>query len=123
MIEKFGMEGLAKLDGGRIKVAFEQAMRRCSDDCEDRPATDDARKVVLTAELVPICDDTGAFVSVDVKFHIKDSQPVRRSATFNMKVSKGNLLFNELSAEDIHQATIDEPAGPAGIVGGKTHAG
>jgi len=119
MIEKFGMASLATIDGGRIKVAFEQALRRCSDDCEDRPATDDARKVVLTAELVPQCDDMGAFSGVDVKFHIKDSQPVRRSATFNMKSNKGNLLFNEMSPKDIHQATIDDATQPTLVEGDK----
>jgi len=112
-IQKFDLPSLRDLDNGRVSEAFLHAMRRCEYDCKDRPATPDARKVTLTCELVPVCTPAGELESVDVTFQIKDSVPVRRSARYNMKaVEGGGLLFNDLSPDDIRQATIDEPRGP-----------
>ncbi len=111
-IQKFELRSLAELDGGRIREAFEQALRRCELDCMDRPATDNVRKVSLTAELVPVCSPGGELESVDVRFHIKDTVPSRKSAVYNMKATRGGLLFNELSPDDIHQRTIDEAISP-----------
>ena len=108
-IEKFQLGSLSTIDGGRINEAFEQALKRCEMDCKDRPATAKARKVALTAELVPVCTPQGDLESVDVTFQIKDTVPTRESATYNMKAVPGGLLFNELSPEDVRQGTIDEP--------------
>lgn len=108
MIEKFTLASLAQIDQGRIREAFEQAMRRCEFDCRDRPAIEDARKVTLTVELKPR-SASGDLESVDVKFAIKDAIPTRRSDVYNMRAVRGGLVYNEMSSEDVRQMTIDEP--------------
>lgn len=117
-IEKFDLGSVAKIDEGRIREAFEQALKRCMDDCKDRPAVGDARKVQLLATLTPLVGEDGAMESCDVSFQISDSVPKRKSKLYNMK-SKGNsLYFNELSPDDIRQRTLDDVDGPKASVAG-----
>lgn len=107
-IERFDLGAVAKLDEGRIKEAFEQALKRCMDDCKDRPALPDPRKVQLMATLQPVVGDDGSMESCDVHFQIADSIPKRKSKIYNMKAKGGQLFFNELSTRDIHQRSIDD---------------
>ena len=46
-LKKFTIESLATIDGGRVKVAVETAIRQCVADCYDRAALKDGRKVTL----------------------------------------------------------------------------
>lgn len=111
-IERFNLAAVAKIDEGRIREAWEQALKRCMDDCKDRPAVKDDRKVQLMATLTPIVGDNGEMESCDVHFQVADSVPKRKSKLYNMKAKGGSLFFNELSADQIHQRTIDESEGP-----------
>lgn len=111
-IERLDLGSVAKLDEGRIREAFEQALKRCMDDCKDRPAVPELRKVQLLATLSPVVGDDGSMESCNVHFQIHDSVPKRSSKTYNMKAKGGSLFFNELSADQIHQRTIDDVEGP-----------
>lgn len=111
-VEKFDLGSLTTIDGGRIREAFEQALKRCRDDCHDRPGVAKARKITLSATLAPVCAPDGSMDSCDVQFEIDDSLPKRVSPTYNMKAARGGLLFNELSREDIRQGTLDDVPGP-----------
>lgn len=111
-IEKLKLSTLAQIDDGRIREAFEQALRRCEADCADRPALEEARRVVLTATLTPCLGDDATMESCDVQFQIVDQIPRRRSKVYNMKADESGLYFNELSPDDIRQLTLDEPRGP-----------
>lgn len=113
-VKKFDLESIVTIDGGRVNEAFAQALRRCELDCGDRPATPDSRKINLTCELVPVCSPSGELESVNVSFQIKDNLPTRKSSKYNMKATVGGMLFNELSPEDVRQATIDDAPGPKG---------
>lgn len=115
VIERFDLGAISRIDEGRMKEAFEQALRRCMEDCKDRPAVDDERTVSLKASLVPVVGDDGSLESVDVTFQISDSVPKRKSRIYNMKSKNGALLFNELSPDDIRQGTIDQVEGPRGV--------
>lgn len=107
-IEKFKLATLADLDDGRVREAFEQALKRCETDCKDRPAMKEPRRVSLTAFLCPVLGDNGEMESCDVQFQIVDSIPKRRSKVYNMKSTNAGLYFNELSPDDIRQQTLDE---------------
>lgn len=107
-IEKFDLGSVSKLDEGRIREAFEQALKRCLADCKDRPAVSDARKVQLLATLTPVVGDNGEMESCDVHFEIHDSVPKRKTKIYNMKSKGGALFFNELAPGDINQGTLDD---------------
>lgn len=47
-LEKFDLAALASIDGGRIAIAFEQALRRVAQDCDDRPGEKKERTVTLS---------------------------------------------------------------------------
>lgn len=106
-LEKFSLASLAGMDSGRIHEAFTQAMRRCEEDCKDRPAVKAARKLTLTVTLKPIADPEGDLDSVDVGFKITDNVPKRESKEYNMTAGRDGLFFNELSADDAKQLTLD----------------
>jgi len=106
-LEKFTLATLAEMDQGRIRIAFEQALQRLQDDLKDRPAVESARKITLLVSLVPIVGDDGELDSVDVDFKITDTVPKRESKTYNMQATRGGLLFNELSPDEVRQRTLD----------------
>lgn len=116
-LEKFTTEALSRIDGGRIAAAFELALKRAEVDCKDRPAVKKARRVELIATIEPILGPDGELDSCDVSFTIKDSIPKRESKVFNMTAARSGLMFNEMSAEDARQKTLDEvDAGPRKVV-------
>ena len=106
-LEKFDLAVLASMDDGRIREAFEQALKRCELDCKDRPALDEARKVTMAVSLVPVVGEQGDLDSVNIVVKILDTLPKRCSKAYNMKATRGGLLFNELSADDVNQATLE----------------
>lgn len=108
-LEKFSIDSLKKMDGGRVAIAFEQALKRCQLDCSDRPGLKSARKISLIAVMTPVLDEEGNLDSVDLEFEIKDNIPARKSRPYNMQTApRGGLLWNEFSPEDVRQLTLDE---------------
>lgn len=112
MIEKFQLTSLAVLDQGRVREAFEQAMRRLEADCKDRPNDPANRKVSLHMTMVPVANESGELESCNVQFQIVDQIPKRKTKVYNMKSTRGGLVFNELSPEDIRQGTLDDVPAP-----------
>lgn len=107
-LEKFSLASLASMDSGRIHEAFKQALKRCEEDCKDRPAVKAARKITLCVSMSPIADPEGDLDSVDVGFKITDNVPKRESKDYNMTAGRDGLFFNELSSDDARQLTLDE---------------
>jgi len=105
-LEKFTLETVANMDGGRIRTAFEQALKRIEADLKDRPGVKAARKLELVLDLTPVADG-GELDSVNVKFRIKDNVPKRESKAYNMQAVPGGLLFNDASPEDVKQKSLD----------------
>lgn len=107
-LEKFGLAALAKIDGERIAIAFEQALRRVVQDCEDRPAEKTERKLSLTLSVKPRLDPDGMCDDCDVQMSVTDSVPKRKSKIYNMAMKKGgHLLFNDDSLDNVEQETMD----------------
>lgn len=105
------LETLAKIDNGRIREAFELELQHCYADCADRPALEEARKVTITASLVPVPDDRGTLDTVRVRFQVQSTQPKRTSKHYEMRAQGGALLWNELSPDAVKQMTIDQAPG------------
>ena len=116
MLHEFTLDKIHLMDGGRVAVAFDQAIGRALADCHDRPGVAKPRKVSMEVTLIPVCDD-GFCDSVDVQFSFKDGMPARSSKAYNLGVRKRGadkqlqLVFNDLSLDNANQRTIDELAG------------
>lgn len=107
-LEKFGLKALSTIDGERIAIAFEQALKRVVQDCEDRPGEKKERTVTLSLAVKPrlcadgICDDC------DIQVAVTDSVPKRKSKVYNMSLRKGgHLLYNDDSLENADQETME----------------
>lgn len=111
-LEKFEFKKISTMDGGRIRECFEQALKRCQMDCDDRPGVEEPRKIVMTMVMTPVMSESGALDSCNIAFTIKDSLPDRKSKTYNMTAAANgqSLLFNEVSPDDAAQLTVDEKA-------------
>lgn len=108
-LERFGIASLATIDNGRVREGFEQAFERLEQDCRDRSGIEKPRTLVLTVNVVPLCDPSGKLESCNVDFQITEKLPERRSKVYNMATLRdGGLLFNELSPEEARQRTLDE---------------
>ena len=104
----FDAKSIAIIDGGRIGLAINQELRKAALDCEDRPADKRPRKVTLTLDMVPVCDDAGDVESVFVSAQVKAIHPSRKSRKFDMSLRKnGVLAFNEDSLENVDQKTLE----------------
>lgn len=120
-LEVFNLLAAAHIDNGRLNVAIEQELKRCTDDCIDRPMVRAARTITLQFVITP-CEDGD---TVDVDFRIHGKLPKRQSRSFNMQPAQGGLLFNELSPEAVKQATLDmaQKNAPKVVQGAKSNAG
>lgn len=107
--EKFTMQTLLGIDGGRIREAFEMTLAQCEQDMADRPGVRAARKVTLTITLTPDTDEEGNLCASTVGFDVKSSMPKRKSRDYAMRAEPGRgLWFNEYAPENPAQRTIDE---------------
>lgn len=93
----------------RIAKAFEIALKRAAEDCDDRPGEKRPRKVLLEAEFWPVADQRGDLCEVKGSFRIKSTIPSQRSKDYSFECRKGGMLvFNDLSQDDVNQKTFDE---------------
>ncbi len=107
-LEKFDLAALAKIDGGRIGIAFEQALRRVVQDCDDRPGEKKERTITLTMAVKPVLDEDGMCEDVNAQMAVTDNVPKRKSKIYNMSMRKGgHLLFAADSLDDHTQETLD----------------
>lgn len=107
-LKSFDLQSLARIDGGRIAIAFEQALRRVVQDCDDRPGEDRARTVTMSLACKPVLDSDGLCEDCDVQISVTDSVPKRKSKIYNMSLRKGgHLLFNDDSLDNVDQETLD----------------
>jgi len=111
-MHEFSLESLIELDGGRVPVAFNQAVVRLLKDCEDRPNDSKARKVTVELSLKPIGDEHGNLDEVKGSFKVKDTVPERETKEYSFGVRKRSgqpvLVFNDMSDDDVNQKTIDD---------------
>lgn len=107
-LKKLTLESLAEIDGGRLKIAFEQALKRIIEDCEDRPGVKKARTLNLQLDVLPAPDATGVCDDAKVQATITDNVPKRKTKIWDMSLRKGgHLLFRPDSLDDVEQQAMD----------------
>ena len=108
VLEKFTLGSLSTMDGERIAIAFEQALKRVVQDCDDRPGEKKERTVTLTLAVKPVLDADGMCDDCNVQVAVTDSVPKRKSKVYNMTVRKGgHLVYNNESLDNVEQSTMD----------------
>lgn len=106
-LQKLSLAALGEIDDGRLATAFDQAIKRAADDCNDRPGEKRKRCVVLQIEFEPVLDQDGVCDSVKSAVQIKDTIPTRKSRSYDFGLRKGGfLVFNENSLDSHRQSTI-----------------
>ena len=107
-LKEFNLAALAEMDGQRIAIAVDAALKRCVMDCEDRPGEDKARKVVLNLELTPDMDVNGNCDNVTVRAFVNDTVPKRRTKKYNMSLRHGGrLAYQPDSLDNPEQDAFD----------------
>lgn len=108
VLEKFTLGSLSTMDGERIAIAFEQALKRVVQDCDDRPGEKKERTVTLTLAVKPVLDADGMCDDCNVQVAVTDSVPKRKSKVYNMTVRKGgHLVYNNESLDNAKQSSMD----------------
>lgn len=109
MIQQLNLATLKdELDGGRVGAAFDHELRRCVEDCQDRPGDTKPRKVTLELTIEPVKSDSNFCEEVWGKIRISSTVPKRQTKPISFGVRKGGMLvFNDLSEDDVKQRTID----------------
>lgn len=106
-LEKFQLSALSVMDGGRVEVAFAQALQRVIGDCEDRPGEKSARTVTLQLAVVPVLDASGVCDDAKVQIVITDSVPKRKTRIYDMAMKKTKqgpqLLYRPDSLDEVDQ--------------------
>lgn len=107
-LKELTLATLAEIDGGRLAIAFKQALQRCAMDCDDRPGEKKTRSVTIQVAVEPVLDQDGLCEDCDVQVTIADSVPKRKSKAYNCTLRKGGkLLFHPDSLDDHEQETFD----------------
>ena len=105
---------LQEIDGGVIEILFRRKLAMIAADLIDRPAVSSARKLTVELLFCPVADPSGALADVKVEAEVKGKVPVDRTRTISMGCrGGGEMVYNDLSPDDHHQATFDEVAGDA----------
>jgi hypothetical protein len=111
-MREFTLSNLQELDGGRVDVAFQLAMKRAIVDCEDRPGESKARVVTLKVEVTPVLDEDGLCEEVRTKMVVADKVPDRKSRVYSMGLRKSSrgpqMVFNDGDPGNFRQRTIED---------------
>lgn len=109
--EKFGAEAISRMDDGRVRAAIDRAIQECASDIDDRGEDGAKRSVTIKIEFKPVLFE-GKLDSVETEMTVDSSIPVRRSRPYSMSTrmhgGKIGFLYNEDSADNIKQGTLDE---------------
>lgn len=107
-LKQLSLAEIAKIDEGRIAAAFDQALKRAAQDCDDRPGDDRPRKIMIEIAIAPVTDQSGICDSVKSQIQIKDTIPTRKSRVYDFGLRKGGLFTYQPMALDNHrQSTLD----------------
>jgi hypothetical protein len=108
------LESLKDLDTGKARMAFDKELKRCVQDCIDRPNDESARTVTMQLSLKPVSDGQECD-GCKGEFEIKSKVPVRRTRAYHFGIkTTGALYFNEDSLDNADQATLFDGDPPDG---------
>ena len=103
------LDTLKHLDLGKADVAFTAALKRCVQDCDDRPADARPRKVVLEVSCVPEVEPSGECSLVNTQIQVTSKVPTHRTTVYKMGLNKGgSLVFSEDDADYSRPGMFEE---------------
>jgi hypothetical protein len=102
-LKQFSFSDLATMDGGRIGIAVDQAVKRAAEDCWDLPGEKAARKITIQIEIKPELDQDGMCDSVSTVVQIKQSLPTRKTRPYDFGLRKNGVLTYQPDALDNHE--------------------
>ena len=106
-LEKFSLEALAKIDNGRLAIAFAHELRKIELDLQDRPSVDKERGLTIKLSIKPEATEEGELANAIIQANISSTLPKRQSRAYSMKPTQGGLFYEELSLEDANQQTLE----------------
>lgn len=96
------LASLADLDDGKVVLMFGAELKRCLQDCLNRPTDGKARKVSLVCSVKPVADDDGDCRGVRMGFDVKSALPPRTTIEYPLDVTKaGQAVFNREAESDV----------------------
>lgn len=99
---------LKDFDLGKVDMAFQLAMRRAAQDCNDRPGNGKPRVVKLELAMIPIREQDGSCDTVKAEFRVDTTLPRQVSKTYEFIINKsGHMKFAPDSPEAVDQRTLD----------------
>jgi hypothetical protein len=109
-LQKLSLETLSNLDMGKISATLEVHLKRAITDCEDRPADQKARSVLLQFDLIPTLNDDASCTEASLQIQCHSKVPTHKTRVFNMGLRKSKdgpmLVFNPDSPGNVNQSTI-----------------
>ena len=101
---------VGQLDRGVIDKLFLTELSRVTADCEDRPAVDGPRTIVVKLAFKPVATDQGTLHSVKVEAEVSAKLPVTRTRELDMilDTEQNTLFHNPISPTNAYQGTLDE---------------
>ena len=114
-IKQLEFADFATIDGGRIALAMEAAIKRAAEDCHDRPGEKAGRKVTLEIVFVPKPEDNGLCERVASAIQVKETMPTRKSKVYDFGLRRRNvkgvesvmLTYSPESLDNVNQDSFD----------------
>jgi len=102
-LQQLSLETLATIDGGRVNLAMNQALRRIAQDLDDRPGESRTRKATLEVIAKPVCGEDGLIDGAKIQIQVKDDVPTRKSKVYDVGVRKGGMMVYQEMVPDDHR--------------------
>lgn len=109
-VKELQLATLADLDGGKIAVAWQQALKRLIADCEDRPGEYAARELTLTLSITPVMDRAGMCEEVGIQGVVTAKAPKLKSKVYAMGVRRDQRLAFSDSQPNGRPGLFDQTA-------------
>lgn len=103
-----GIADLRRVGRGLLDELFVEELKKILDDVIHRPGVEKARKITIELFVRPIVSQSGTLETVGVSFAINGGLPKNQSDEYHMLCGGGQLTFNDMSPDNVHQMTIDE---------------
>lgn len=99
---------LADMDDGKLNLVLRHHVKRASEDCQDRPADNKPREVIVKLTFVPIMEDDGDAYDAGMQVCVSSKVPTHKSKAYSVGMRRnGTFVCNLNSLGNVNQNTID----------------
>ena len=107
-LQEIDFVSLADMDDGKLNMVLRKHLKRASEDCQDRPADQKPRKVVIEIGYVPLLEPQGDATDSWMQVKIRSNIPDHVSKPYSVGMRRnGTFVFNNNSLNNVNQNTID----------------